>query len=61
VRKILGRKNKREYDNVVCYIYPLALNKKQSRGKILSQLDETYGIDGTEYQYLRSWAQKIVI
>jgi hypothetical protein len=28
VRKILWWKIKRQYDSVVCYIYPLALNKK---------------------------------
>jgi hypothetical protein len=61
VQKLLGRKNKREYDSIVCYIYPSVLNKKYSRGKILSQLDATYGIDGTDYQYLCSWTQKMAI
>jgi hypothetical protein len=59
--KNIRTKNKREYGSVVCYIYPSALNKIQSRGKKFCQLDATYGIDGTDYQYLRSWTQKMVI
>jgi hypothetical protein len=31
---------------------------KKSRWKILSQLDATYGMDETDYQYLHSWTQK---
>jgi hypothetical protein len=39
-------------------LYILIFIQINNKGrKILSQLDATYSIDGTDYQYLRSWTQ----